>query len=343
MRKARGKGIPFGRIGKPLGITIRFEKFSTKIDDYQPPVGPSLGLNPRGLLMEAAARERSGGIGSAREFRARANLFQKLKSDNRTRTLALWEFEDEDWETFEIVAWLAKSDSKAVEVLFRKAFKYCECLALLGAANNANAAASLAAIAILATYSTTEFARKNSEALRELARSQLAWPFLKSPIKVLSTGHKPLLKKLEVGKGCVTAISRNPLFIPKSRFGYISWKLWHYINETRNRMRFFRQHNSAELKQIEREIQGGLALEKQAANLPDFNKGLAVSKWVELGKQFLSEAYPHPEFPGELNEETSGLKVLIKSEKHLRSHNSILDRIYQEIDRDFEKFAKPAT
>jgi hypothetical protein len=340
-QKRTREKLPFRRRGTPP--VIRFEKFSLQDDRSQPALGPFLSLDPTELEREAQDRSRSGGSESALEIRGQAQLLRRLNTDERTRTLLLWEFEDEDWETFQLVHSLAQKDPKALDVLFGKTLKYCEALARLSAADNEDAARRLARIALLATQAIEKVAAKKPEVLREVARNGIAWPVLKSRSKRFSTGHKNLLKRLEVGRGCITLISANPFFIPKNRLGYVSWKLWHYINFTRNRMLYFRQHRPEDLQLMESKSPGGLSLEKEAANLPDISADMAPAKWLKLGKKFLVEAYPHPRFAGVLDHNIISLLGLITAKAHTRSPAALFDRFFYEIERNFELFGTRIT
>jgi hypothetical protein len=163
---------------------------------------------------------------------------------------------------------------------------------------------------------------------------------MKSKNQKFSNDHKKLLRILRVGMKCGGSIGQTSDFVPRNRFGKISARLWKYVNDTRERMRYFQKHNPKYIREIEQKCPDALALEHEAAMLPDPGADMAETKWWEMGKQFLIESYPHPKLPGQLNENVPVLDNLITARSHRRGRAAKLNRIEFEFERNFERFAK---
>jgi hypothetical protein len=104
-------------------------------------------------------------------------------------------------------------------------------------------------------------------------------------------------------------------------------------------MRFFERHEPRFIQEIKQRCPGAFALECEAARLPDPGDDMAYTKWWKVGKKFLIESYPHPEFPGELNENVPTLNKLITARIHRRNRKALLNRIEYEMELNFERFA----
>jgi hypothetical protein len=346
MQKRPGKPIGWAhtkiyrrRKGDFIPTKIRFRPFSVEDDDYVPASGPYFSCDPEALRKEATNRQRNEATEAAEDLRRQAKFFQHLRGNKEEKRLWRWSNEINEWEHFQVIAWLAIEDDEIFESLFEQAMKYCSFLSKLATTGRPEAANRLALIAIQATRVIGEIAKSNPNALCALAQEQIAWPFLKSQNRLFSANHQKLLKDLKVGGKCGGSISKTSLFVPANRFGKISAKLWKYIYDTRERMRFFQENRPEYLESIERLHPKALTIDQEAAKLPEPNEDMAGKKWCDVGKRILTESYPHPRFPGELNENVPALRNLITAASHQRSRNAIINRIYTELERNFDIFA----
>lgn len=187
--------FPESRKGEFIATKIRYFPFSLEDDEYVPASGPFFSCDADALRKEAANRQRDGATKAAKELRQQANYFEDLRQNADEKTILRWDFEGDDWEKFQIIAWLANEDDKIFEAICQRTMKYCKYLSEQATAGRTKAAHKLALVAILATRVIGEIAKSNPSALWEVSQQEVAWPVLKSGNQKFSTDERKLLKK----------------------------------------------------------------------------------------------------------------------------------------------------
>jgi len=308
--------------------------FSLDGEQFLPDHGPYFGLNPKDLELRG---ERLGGA-YLDEFQKQAAQLRKLLNPASEEAKNLLADFDDEISTFPIVWKLAQIYPYAMELLHHKTLRYLEHMCMLAEKGNTAAAQHVAEYAILTTKSFQRLAQKNSEGVKSVAEREFALPVMRSPLPQLNESD-PDWEQLKLGAAFPFRWNKYSRVNPRDTIGNFAFKLWKYVFDLKIETRRVLKELQID-EDVVRSCRGNLPLELQSAILPEYHPiSESVSAWWNVAKNCLVEAYPHPQLPGEINEEVSALDALITAPSQRRTPGKLRSHILGRLEKKFFGFA----